>query len=133
MQTYEQAVEKIVNFWIEKSFKTALNQNNGDDSDNGAIGFMLMNMVASKAQDTVTEEKIEAFKVSLTKRLMLEEGSSPWHRTLDVDYHPCEHLFLSAQDAGIDPGCFPCKTWTGIDNENKAMAAYQYGATPKEL
>ncbi len=54
-------------------------------------------------------------------------------RTLDVYYHPCRLLSEAAKFAGIDAGCFPCKTFTRIDDNNKAIAKYQYGANAYEL
>jgi hypothetical protein len=42
-QTLEVAVQKIVKWWSQKAFRTPLNQNNGDNSEHGAMAFMLIN------------------------------------------------------------------------------------------
>lgn len=124
-QSLEQAVSKVVKWWSQKAFRTPMNQNNGDDSPNGGLAFMLMNLNASKAQESVSEEKIEKFEAKLTEILLSESNS--YGRTLDVDYGPCRQLYEAAVHAELDPGCFPCKTVTWIDESNKATAKYQYG------
>lgn len=121
-QTFEQAIEKVVNFWTEKSFNTVCNQNNGDDSAAGGLVFMLQNILSSEAQQTVTPEKIEKFKEKLTE-LIKKQGRE--YIVLSVDYHPCNTLFEAAQYADISIQCFPCKTTTWIEN-NIAKASYQY-------
>ena len=124
-QSYEDAVLKTVMFWSDKSFRTILNQNNGDDSPQGGIMFALMNMVSGKAQESITEEKIKLFEKKLTELLM---SCDKYDRTLDVDYHPCILLSEAAKFAEIDEKCFPCKTVTRIDEDNTVHAKYQYGA-----
>ena len=126
-RTYKEAVELTVNWWIEKSFKTPLNQNNGDNSQNGGIGFMLMNMVSMSAQDKNTPDKVEKFKTELTKLLLEAEGKGRYNNELDVDYHPNRLLSTACELSGIDSGCLPCKTFTYINNENEVEGRYQYG------
>lgn len=132
-QTFEDAVLKTVMFWSDKSFRTPMNQNNGDDSPNGAMGFMLMNMLSSKAQESITEDKIKSFENKLTELLMGVKNEARWNWELDVDYHPCQMLATAAEFAGLDSSCFPCKTWTRIDQDFNAIASYQYGGTPTKL
>lgn len=129
-QTYEEAVLKTVMWWTEKSFRTPLNQNNGDNSSAGTMTHMLMNMVASKAQEEITDEKIKKFESKLTELLMKAERHE---RALHVDYHPCSFLFESAKFAGIDSHCFPCKSRTHIDENNRVHAKYQYGNSSVEI
>lgn len=126
-RSYKEAVEITVNWWVEKSFKTPLNQNNGDNSQNGGIGFMLMNMVSMSAQDKNTPEKIEKFKTELTKLLLESEGKGRYNNELSVDYHPNRILSTACKLSEVDPGCLPCKTFTYIDNENEVEGQYQYG------
>lgn len=133
MKTYQQAVERVVTFWVEKSFNTPFNQNNGDDSEHGGMAFMLMNLVAAQAQTTVSPLKIEAFRKHLTNSLLANESDLQKRTWLGVDYHPCELLADSAEFAGLNPGCFPCKTITRIDQNNNATAKYQYGGQWIEL
>jgi len=134
-QTFEEAALKCVMFWSDKSFRTSLNQNNGDDSPNAGIGFMLMNMLSLTAQETVTEEKIKKFENKLVELLVetKKRGAAKWEMELDVDYHPSKLLEEAANFAEIDPQCFPCKTWTQIDDDNVATAKYQYGTNPYTL
>ncbi len=126
-RTYEQAVEITVNWWIEKSFKTPLNQNNGDNSENGGIGFMLINLLSMNAQDRNTPEKIEKFKETLTKLLLEAKNKGRYSNQLDVDYHPSELLSKACEQSGIDTGCLPIKTFTFINQENEVEGRYQYG------
>lgn len=126
-QTFEEAVLKTVLFWSDKSFRTLMNQNNGDDSPGGATTFMLMNMLAMSAKKSVTDEKIKAFEDKLTELLMAVKDKQSYQWQLDVDYHPCQMLAESAEFAGIDTHCFPCKTFTRIEKDHSVVAKYQYG------
>ena len=126
-ETYEDAVIKSVMWWSEKSFSTALNQNNGDKSDSGGFGFLLMNMVASHAQNEVTPDKIKKFEEKLTEILLAAKGQGRYANELDVDYHPNRNLQEACQYAEINTFCLPCKTFTYIDNENIVNGRYQYG------
>ena len=132
-QTYEEAVLKIVMWWSDKSFRTTLNQNNGDKSSQGAMTFMLQNMVSIEAQKRVTEEKIKMFEDKLTELLLAEKDVQYNRARLDVDYSPCETLFQSCKHAGIDSHCLPCKTNSHIDQNNRAFVKYQYGGQSIEI
>jgi hypothetical protein len=131
-QTYEEAVRKTVEFWIEKSFRTPNNQNNGDNSSMGVFTWALMNRAAMDAQTEITEENIERFREKLTE-LLMEEMDKEYRRELDVDYSPCKRLSDAARYAGIREQCFPCKTWSRIEADNTAKASYQYRGELKEL
>jgi hypothetical protein len=132
-RSYKEAVEICVNWWIEKSFETPFNQNNGDDSENGGIAFLLMNMVASNAQKKVTLDKVEKFRNRLTELLLLNEEKGRFENELVVDYHPNQILFDACQFAEIDPSSLPCKTFTFINDENEVKGKYQYGGELFEL
>jgi hypothetical protein len=133
MKTYEEAVKAVVDFWIDKSFKANFNQNNGDNSENGGMAWLLMNTVSIQARNSVDDGKIEKFRDELTKALMQLKGGNIYATTLDVDYHPNEMLYNACIASGVDPGCLPCKTFTRIDKDNKAVAKYQYGGALVEL
>lgn len=124
-QTFEEAVLKTVMFWSDKSFRTPLNQNNGDNSENGAMSFMLMNMVSGEAQKSVTENKVKQFEKYLTQILM--DKSDEAYVELSVDYNPCNELKVAAGFAELDFACFPCKTFTRIEKDRSVTAKYQYG------
>lgn len=127
-QTYKEAVLKTVMWWSE-AIQKPLNQNNGDNSPNGGMAFMLMNLVASNAQESISPDKIKTFEESLTKRLMLivDRNRAQW---LDVDYGPNQILRESAEEAKIDTSVFPCKTWTRIGKENEVEVSMGYGTVP---
>jgi len=130
-QTLEDAVLKAVTWWSDKSFRSVMNQNNGDNTSDGGVVNILLNTKAMKAQDGISDEKIKKFEGKLTELLMNAKNS--YNRSLSVDYHPCEHLFISAEFAGINSSCFPCKSSTSIDENNRAFAKYQYGGEYKEI
>ena len=130
MQSYEDAVLKVVMWWSDKSFRAVMNQNNGDNSQQGGIVSALMNMASLKAQDAVSDEQIKKFESKLTDLLM---NAGKFDRTLSVDYDPCEMLYRAAEFSGIDTYCFPCKSYTRIDDQNNAYAKYQYGAQEVKL
>lgn len=127
MRTYKEAVELTVDWWVEKSFNTPLNQNNGDASETGSIAFMLMNMNSTSAQQKNTPDKIEKFKTELTNLLMQGEGKGRYSNELDVDYHPNSLLSEACELSGVDSGCLPIKTFTFINDQNEVEGRYQYG------
>lgn len=127
VRTYKEAVEIMVNWWIEKSFHTLFNQNNGDDSPQGGFGFALMNSLSMKANDKVTPENIEKFKNKLTELLLLQEGEGRWANQLDVDYDVYGMLAEACEFADISKFCIPIKTFTYIDENNVVNGRYQYG------
>lgn len=130
--TYEEAVLKTVLWWSDKAFRTSLNQNNGDNSSQGGMAFMLMNILAMNVQDKITEEQIKKFEEKLTE-LLIKNKNNKWERNLNVDYHPCTLLSDAAEYAGINTSCFPCKSSTQIDDQNKVYAKYQYGGDFVEI
>lgn len=125
-RSYKEAVELTVNWWIEKSFNTPLNQNNGCGTENNGMMFMLMNMVSMSAQDRNTPDKIEKFKTELTNLLIEVEGKGKYSNELSVDYNPNSLLRNACELSGIDVACLPCKTFTYINKENEVEGKYQY-------
>lgn len=128
-RTYNQAVDVAVNFWIEKSFKTLFNQNNGDDSDTGKLNHLLMNSLAAKSQNEVSEDQINKFKSKLSELLLSIDTENAGHYAtmLEVDYRPNEMLSVACKYAGVSEHCLPIKTFTRINKENKVEGRYQYG------
>lgn len=133
MQSYEDAVIKVVLWWSEKSFKAALNQNNGDNSREGGMAFALMNTLAMDIQNKTTPEQIKKFEDKLTQLLMGVAHESNHMKSLEVDYDPCRFLGEAMQHAGINSKCLPIKSWTRISDTNVAYAKYQYGNGEIEL
>lgn len=128
-RTYAEAVEIMVKWWSEKSFATPLNQNNGDNSPAGGLGFILGNMLADKAKEGATPEKIAAFEAALTRELLGREHEGIWRKALEVDYHPNDILADAAELSGIDTRCFPIKTYVQINKNNEIEGKYQYGGS----
>lgn len=126
-QTFEDAVLKTVMFWSDKSFRSKMNQNNGDNSEHGGMAFMLMNMVSMQAQDDAHESKIKLFEEKLTELLHAEKDNVKYGITLSVDYDPCEILYNAFEYAGLNTRCLPCKTCTIIEKDFSVKAKYQYG------
>ena len=126
-RTYEEAVDITVNWWIDKSFKTPLNQNNGDNSETGGTVFMLMNFLSMSVQEKVTDEHIDKFRVELTRLLLEAKGKSRYSTELSVDYDPSALLYQACQVANVPTQCLPIKTFTFINAENEVEGRYQYG------
>ena len=126
-RTYAEAVKIMVDWWYEKSFRTTMNQNNGDPSIAGGKAFLLGNALADKAKEAATPEKIKAFENALSNILLSGEHGGRWDRELNVDYHPNEILDRAAEASGIDPSCFPIKTFVYINSANEIDGRYQYG------
>lgn len=134
VQTYEQALDKVINFWAEKSFNTALNQNNGDNSIHGGTMFMLANLISQKGQQEATPHKIEVFKERLKYHILNHKYSSHFKFMLSVDYDCNMALALACEDAGLSTACVPIKTQTWIDRVTfEASASYQYGGEKQIL
>ncbi len=127
-RTYAEAVEITVKWWSEKSFQTAINQNNGDDSPAGGIVFLLQNMLSTKVRADTTPEMIAKFEANLTENLMSVENDSRYKTELSVDYHPNKMLSDACTHAGIDASVLPCKSSTSISESNEVYTYYQYGS-----
>ncbi len=132
-QTYQEAVLKCVIWWSDKAFRTNANQDNGTANDAGHITHLLLNMVSMEAQKGITPEKITRFETKLTELLMKCENTKKYDRELSVDYTPCEFLFEAAKFTEIPVHCFPVKSNTFIDDNNRAFAKYQYGGQRVEI
>jgi hypothetical protein len=131
-QTYEEAVIKTVLWWMEKSFHTPLNQNNGDDSASGAMTLCFMNEASRKAQNEITPSQENKFEEKLTE-LLFKAHEDHVDIELSVDYVPCNMLMYAATSAGIDIHCFPCKSSTYINKENQVFAKWKYGSQHIEI
>lgn len=123
-RTYLEAVNLMVNWWVEK-ITTPLNQNNGDTGND--MGWALMNLASSSAQEELSESKIEKFKAKLKEQLLANEQKGRYMKELDVDYHPNEILNNACVFSEINTLCLPCKTFTYIDEDNIINGRYQYG------
>lgn len=129
VRTYEEAVEIMVNWWIEKSFDTKNNQNNGPDSFASVMAMGFANMLAEDVQSKITEDNRLKFKEKLTELLIKgieEDGVLYWGNSLSVDYHPCPKLFEALEYAGINKNCVPIKTFTRIEESGHVVGRYQY-------
>lgn len=126
VRSYAEAVEITVNWWVEKSFKTPLNQNNGDDSDSGGMIFMLMNLASQKSNESATPQKIEKFKSKLTEILLIAENKRGYEQDCSVDYHPSKPLSDACDYAEINSMALPCKTFTSINSKNQVVGRFQY-------
>jgi hypothetical protein len=129
-QTYEEAAIKTAMWWADKSFRTSFNQNNGGEG----FQIALMNILASESQKSVTEEKIKLFESKLVEFIMLFKDSKDYRdKFIEVDYHPDKILVKAAEFAKLDIGCFPCKSYSKIDNENKVFVRFGYGKKIVEI
>jgi len=127
IQTYEEAVEKVVNWWAEKSFDIGLNQDNGDTSAQGGFGFALMNMLSIGEQSKVTPEKVMKFKTKFRELLLTDKDFKEWHRIVDVDYHAHGILEEAYNYAEIQTILAPIKSFTRIDKfTNVVYSSFGY-------
>lgn len=125
-RTYKEAVDIMVDWWVEKSFNTALNQNNGDSSHDSGFGFALMNILSLDVQEDINNEKIDRFKLKLKELLMSVEGKGRFQNQLEVDYDVTGFLLEACQFAEINTNCIPIKTFTFINDNNEIEGKYQY-------
>lgn len=127
-RTFEEAVDIMVDWWVEKSFKTQMNQDIGTSisEDRGLI--MLMNHENDKAKKKLSGEQIHKFRRKLKELLMKDENSEfkYFDLRLDVDYHPSTKLKEACDYAEIDYNLLPMKTTTHINNELEIEGKYQY-------
>jgi hypothetical protein len=133
---FEEAVGFMVEWWIEKTFETELNWDNGDKTGShvGLKLNMLANVVGSEMRKEVEKEQIEKFRVKLSElckqeKKEFEKSGRKKEVELSVDYDPCFKLREAAKFAEISGGfIFPCKTYSYIDKNNNVYAKYKYGA-----
>lgn len=127
--TLEQ-IEKVAEWWAVRTFDKALNQNNGDDSENGAMAFILMNMNASNARQSASSDSRESFKRSIID--LLDKGEMGY--TLDVDYSPNEPLRVACNSSGINSGMLPCKTFSlWHSSDCKFRGRHMYGGPWEDI
>jgi len=131
MNDYKSAAIAAANWWAEKMQKP-LNQDNGTKNEpNGEMMFLLMNMVSTNGQKSITPEKIETFKTALVEHLISlpEEGigsRAKW--VFGVDYNPCETLAFAMDKAGINYSALPCKSTTNINRRTfEVNCSFGYG------
>lgn len=126
-RTYAEAVDVMVEWWCDKSFHTANNQDNGDVSFTGFLAYSLGNKLANEIQKRTTPEQIQAFRDVLKYQLLKNESGSRYERGLVVDYDPCNMLYIACTNSGINTNCLPIKTCTFIESDNTIQGRYQYG------
>ncbi len=80
--------------------------------DNGANDpqNIMAQGLASMLVQPVTEEQLDKFEDALVNRIMSKDEWGCYRTRLCVDYHPCQELAESAEEAGISPNNFPWKT-----------------------
>jgi hypothetical protein len=126
VQTFETAVEKSVNFWVEKTFNTPNNQNNGDAFQSG-----MANMLADILRKKVKPDMANTFKEKLTKILLTDPDFKKYGMRLTVDYDPGKWLHEACEQFGVNPGLLPIKSATFINRETlEVLAYYGYGSHP---
>ena len=124
-RTYEQAVDLMIEFWVDKSFnKDLINQQTGSDMK----GFVLHNMISDSVKSGITSQQITIFKDKLKHSLMLGNNEERRSNELDVDYNPDIKLSEACELAQIDSTCLPCKTYTYIEKDNIVHIRYGYRA-----
>lgn len=127
-RTFEKAVDDMVDWWVEKSFKTQMNQDIGTNISEDRGLMMLMNFENDKVKKKLTEEQINKFKTKLKELLIKDENSEfkQFDLSLDVDYHPSTKLKEACDFAEIDYNLLPMKTTTYINNDLEIEGKYQY-------
>lgn len=123
-KTLDGAINAVCDFWIEKMQKP-MNQNNGDNSGNGGIAFLLMNMLSATSQESITPKKIEMFRIKLTE--IIKRDFRNIFYVCDVDYNPSNNLCEALDYAEIPYSVMPCKTHTTILADLSVRGKYQYG------
>lgn len=124
----QEAIKKVVAFWVAVAFSQEENWDNGSpEQGGGGMMAILGNMNAISARNTVSEEQKGLFAEILTNKL--EESD---YHDLHCDYHPEGLLLDAAKEAGIPSSCFPCKTSTQI-RQGVAYGKCGYGKPMEEL
>lgn len=124
-RTYKEAVDLMIQWWIDKAFNNSPNQKNGDSNQE-----LLMNFGAGIGNKSVTPEKIEKFRASLSEYLLANELSKkPFMQEFDVDYNPNKPLNEACISSEISRLCLPIKTFTYIDMKDYSIKGRNgYGA-----
>ena len=125
-------LEIIASWWCDQITTTAPNWNNGDDSPNGGMAFLLGNLLAGKSRDEMPSDAPKKFKAIFVKEALEYYKENGYLPDMSVDYHPSVFLAEVAKEAGISPSAFPCKSYSTIRNE-KPYAKCGYGKDLQEL
>lgn len=119
---YPEYVKVAVNWWANAIVNPKFN--NGDDSMDDEVAFLISMMFSSK--NSISKEQIDIFKKVLAD-IIVEQIESSYYREcrLGVDYHPDMLLYSAAKKAGIDGamGLFPWKTNMCIRKEKVSVSA----------
>lgn len=121
-------IQKVVNWWAEQITANRLNCNNGDNSEAGGFGFLLMNSLALQSRANISAKQVETFKTALAGIIEKNFGPTGEGCRLYVDYHPDGWLSEALEAAGISDTACPCKSYT-IILKGEAKAACGYGRT----
>lgn len=115
--------ELITQWWVNQLFEKSNNFNNGDNSQEGGMTFMLAVIAKGAAQDKTPNHSIQAFKLNMMEFLNSgDERSSE----LYVDYSPNYELSLILEKSGVSPMLCPWKSGTYI-KDGKPYAKSGYG------
>lgn len=126
MRTFEEAVEIMVNWWVEKTFNTDNNQDNGDGLQS-LIANKLANKLRPSGEDV--DKQISAFSKSLKDYFLnlKPEERNYFNLTLSVDYDPNEPLHYACNAAGINRFVLPMKTFTRIELKDGHAVVGRFG------
>ena len=128
----KQNIETLAQWWTDQITSSSPNSDNGDRSENGALGFILANMIAGAARERMPADAPSKFKALFIERAMKfyeENGREPY---MEVDYHPSAFLAEIANEAGISHDAFPCKTYSLI-RDGKPYGSCGYSSPLIEL
>lgn len=113
-------INKAIAIW--KDMLRSPEYDNGDTSDAGFMGTLLVKMLPNNSSEDVLDKFGEYLKESLSN----PNESGYYDTWLDVDYGPCKILHDAAEKAGLKTQ-FPWKTTVSI-HENDLSVKCGYGA-----
>lgn len=125
----KETAQKAAKWWADQ-LRGFAKHDNGDDSETGVYGAMLMTILQGAEKAKQTPEQVDAFEVALADVLMKE--CPRWG--FGTDYHPDHILEAAAEIAGLRLGMatLPIKTIMWIDDD-KVTVKCGYGAPTEEI
>lgn len=124
----KQTAQKAARWWADQ-LRGHAKLDNGDQSETGAMTFVMSRILQSKEKAGQTPAQVDRFESALA--ILIYKGDFDF---IDVDYHPDPILEQAADEAGLSLGMasLPWKTTMHIDGD-KVTVRCGYGAPAEEL
>ena len=128
----QNSINLMADWWCSQITTISPNSNNGDNSSDGGMAFILGNLLNAQSRNAMPPDAPQKFKEIFVKKAMEHYKESGVLPEMSVDYDPSRFLYDVAKEASISPNTFPCKSCSIIMG-GKPYAKCGYNASWQEL